>query len=721
MLKIKQKILLIPDWLKKYKWPLFIMLGLFLLTMIGFLVILQGGRFIVKDTELVLDASTTIETVDGEVIERVYTQNRTLIDHEEIPDHVKDAFVAVEDSRFYEHSGVDFKSILRAVYRDVITMSKAEGASTITQQLAKNLFLTNEKSWMRKTKEVMAAIQLEREYTKDEILELYLNTIYFGSGAYGVEAASKEYFNTSVTELSVTQGALLAGLPKAPNSYSPFDNPEASLDRRNVVLGRMEATGMLDAEEMVSMQGATLGTEAREDSGESWTNSYVDLVIREAAERYHISREELKRGGYQVTVEMDPEIQEIASNYMKEGEFAPGSQPEVEGAFTLMDKSTGALVAAVGGRDYNHGELNRVTSEKQPGSVIKPLSVYGPALMTDTYIPFSLLVDEPRNYGDYKPRNYDGEYEGLTSLYQSIVESKNAPAVWLLDQMGISYSKEYLNKLGLETEDEGLSIALGGLSRGYTPLQITEAYRSFVNSGSTAEGYTIQQISNRQGEVIHEHERSETKVFNDETAWEMTQILETTVQSGTASSGAYSKALAGKTGTQQHPSVEGENKDVWFAGYTPDYVGSLWMGYDQAGEDYYLTGGSSYPTSLMKDILTEVDRAKGMTADFKKPEGLEELPEPIKLPKITDAEGSVSFGGLSLVSASISWTASEDERIVYRLYEEGQNKRLVGEVTGEGEYELNFVSLFNNHSYVVVPYDPLTGLEGEASNPVELD
>ncbi|WP_254434169.1 transglycosylase domain-containing protein [Halobacillus sp. Marseille-Q1614] len=711
-----------PEWSRKAKWAAGTFVIFTLLAFTGFMIIFTGGYFIVSEEKLVLNSATTIETKDGQIIERMYTENRTLISLEDIPEHVKQAFIAVEDERFYQHEGLDPKAILRAVYRDIIAMGKVEGGSTITQQLVKNLFLTNDKSWMRKTKEVMAAIYLERHYSKDKILELYLNTIYFGKGVYGVEEAAKTYFNTSVRELSISQGALLAGLPKAPNNYSPFENPKQALERRNIVLSRMEAADVIEAEEMVSLQGATLGVERGEENTETWSNSYVDAVISEAAKKYNISRDELKRGGYQIIVEIDPEIQKLSARHMKEGKFAPGSNGKAEGAFTLMDQATGAYKAIVGGRDYKHGQTNHALTRKQPGSVIKPLAVYGPALMDKKYIPYSLLVDEKQSYGGYTPTNYDGQYDGMTSIYKAIVDSKNAPAVWLLDQMGISYSKEYLDKLGLPTEDEGLAIALGGLSKGYTPMQLTEAYRTFANNGKQTDGHTIEKIIDRNGRAIHEHKQSEKQVFNQQTAWEMTQILETTVDSGTAQAGSYSKALAGKTGTQQHPTVEGQNKDVWFTGYTPDYVGTLWMGYDSSAEDSYLTGGSEYPTALMKTILSDIDEKRDLLESFKKPEGQKELPVPITLPEITDASGSGGFGGWSLFSDQITWTPGEDKRVIYRIYRlEEDSRQMVGRVTGKGEVNVSGTDVFGETSYVVVPFDPLTGLEGEASNVVTIN
>ncbi|MGI8314500.1 PBP1A family penicillin-binding protein [Halobacillus mangrovi] len=720
-LNIKEYKKRLPTWTKHLKWPGIIVGSILLLMIIGYATIVFGGRFVVDQRDLVLDEMTTVETKDGEVIERIYTKNRKIVPIDQIPEHVRNAFIAIEDSRFYDHSGVDFKSIARAVYKDIIAMEKVEGGSTITQQLAKNLFLSNDKTWMRKTKEVMAAKYLERKYTKEEILELYLNRIYFGEGAYGIEAASQHYFNVSVSDLTVPQAALLAGLPKAPNNYSPFDHPEEAKQRRNVVLARMAVIGVLDTEEMISFQGSTLGTERKNEAEETWSNSYVDLVIDEAAEKYHISREELKRGGYRIVVEMDPAIQRIAADQMKNGEFVPSSQGQVEGAFTLMDHKSGALVAAVGGRDFKHGDVNRVKTKHQPASVIKPLAVYGPALMDDNYDPFTLLSDSRQSFaGNFNPSNYNDEYEGEVSLYEALVESKNVSAVWLLDRIGVNYSKQYLSKLGLPTEDKGLAIALGGLSKGYSPLQLTEAYRSFAQQGKRVVGYTIRSIENRDGEIIHEHKLKEKKVFNKQTAWFMTEMLQTTVEEGTASAGDYAKALAGKTGTSQLASGKG-NSDVWFAGYTPEYVGVLWMGYDRVGEQRWLEGGSSYPTRMMKNILTKVDQQKNLTASFSKPEGVESLPEPIDLPVINDLEGKLRLSGLALLRGTLEWTPSSDQRVVYRIYREEEGEDVnVGEVTGKGSYKVSAFGIFDQTTYYVVPYDPLTGAEGKPSNSVTL-
>lgn len=713
-MNIKEHMKRLPPWTKRLKWPALITAVIILFVLIGFIVILFGGRFVVSEEELILDEMTTVETEGGAIIERIYTKNRDIISIDEVPVHVQEAFISIEDSRFREHSGVDFKGILRAIYKDIIAMKKVEGASTITQQLAKNMFLTNDKTWMRKTKEVMAALYLERNYTKDEILEFYLNRIYFGEGTYGIEAASQHYFQTSTSELTIAQGALLAGLPKAPNSYSPFDHPEKAEQRRNVVLSRMYDTGSIEAEVMKQMQGSTLAVERSEESSETWSNSYVDLVIDEAAKKYHISRDELKRGGYRIIVEMDPDIQRIAAEKMKNGGFVPGSSGPVEGAFTLMDHNTGALVAVIGGRDFQHGDFNRVKSRQAPASIIKPFAVYGPAMMTGSYDPFTLLSDERQAFGEegYSPRNHDDRYDGKVSLYQALVESKNVSAVWLLDHIGIPYAKGYLEKAGLPTKDNGLAIALGGLSDGYTPLQLTEAYGSLPQEGTRKNSYTIRKILDRHDDVIYEHSTEKVEVFDTQTSWYLTEILQTTVTEGTASAGSYNKALAGKTGTHQ-------DEHVWFAGYTPEYAGVLWMGYDQSGE---IEGSSVYPTRLMKEILTSIDQQKNLASSFDKPEGVESLPAPIELPVITDVRGSLNLTGLALLRGTLRWSTPEDDRVVYRIFrEEDGDDVKVGEVTGKGEFKVSAFGIFDQTSYYVVPIDPLTGKEGQPSNSVTLN
>jgi penicillin-binding protein 2A len=705
---------------KRMKRILIALCALIFIGVIGYGVVFFGGMIVVDNDALELDATTTIETVDGELISKLYKENRTLISLDNVPDHVQNAFISIEDRRFYEHSGVDMKSVMRAIYKNVIARSKAEGASTITQQLAKNLFLYNDKTWGRKAKEVMAAINLERRFSKDEILELYINQMYFGKGVYGIETASQYFFSKSAADLTVAEGAMLAGLAKAPNGYSPTEHPEKAMKRRNVVLQAMENAGVISAETRKAAQEEPLGLQVSEREVDPSTDSYVDLVKKEAAEQHDLSIDELKRGGYRIVANIDKTAQHIAFEQFKNDEYFPGNTSGVEGAFVMMEQATGNIVAAIGGRDYQLGDLNRLTVNRQPGSTIKPIAVYGPALESQQFTPYSIIPDQPIDYNGYKVENANKQYDGAVSLFQALIQSKNAPTVWLLDQIGIDHAKGFLDKMDIPIQDDGLAIALGGLEEGITPVQLVEGYRTFANSGKSVKSHTIDQIYDRDQALIFQTKLSEKAVFSPQVAWDMTEILMETVKSGTATSGQYGKALAGKTGSTQHPLVEGQTKDAWFVGYTPEYVSALWMGYDNSDKDHYLTGGSSFPTQLTKKILTEMDQQKGLASSFTKPEAVSGLARPIILPEITDVKASLEFGGVSFVKGKLSWSGSNDERVVYRIYldQEGIDKR-VGEVEGKTTFVIDN-ALLKGNKYYVVPYDPLTKLEGKVSESVEL-
>lgn len=687
----------------------------------GYFIIIFGGGLIVDEEQLILDETTIIETTEGKMIGKLYNENRIFISIEEIPDHVLDAFVAVEDTRFFQHSGVDMKAIFRALYRDIIAFSKVEGASTITQQLAKNLFLTQDKTWMRKTKEAMAAIYLERHFSKKEILELYVNAVYFGHGVYGIETAAQKFFSKSAKELTVTEGALLAGIVRAPNYYSPIRHPERALDRRNIVLKVMENQGLLRTEDRLQLQGKTLGLHVQEGEQNTAYQSYIDLVMKEAAEIYQISLRELKRGGYRIIVSMDEEIQKIAYQYFQQEDYFPGNTDGVEGAFVMMDHRDGKIVAVLGGRNYTLGHLNRATVKRQPGSTFKPIAVYGPAFMKEDIHPYTLIPDDQKDFGGYSVVNADGRYEGSVSIFEAIKRSKNTSAVWLLDHIGIDYAKSYLQRMNIDLDDQGLSIALGGLREGVTPIEITASYRTFVQEGKYIEPYTIQQIHKGEEKLIFDQEKQETEVFSPQVAWDMTKILQETVEAGTASFGEYTKALAGKTGSTEHLHVAGKYKDAWFVGYTPEYVITLWMGYDRSDADHYLEGGSMYPTTLTKEILTAVDQTKPLANVFIKPENIVELPDPIELGPIEKIKAKYTFGGFPFIKGKLSWDPLEDKRIIYRIYEQKENgDKRIGEVRGEDHFVIEQVSLFQTRSYYIVPYDPLTEQEGDPSPIVEL-
>ncbi|MDL4842774.1 transglycosylase domain-containing protein [Aquibacillus rhizosphaerae] len=715
------KIQQLPAWAVKLKWPIAVIIAIISLAILGYLFIIFGGRFVVNERDLILPATTTIVTKDGEVVGKLYEENRIPVTIEKIPDHVENAFIAIEDKRFYDHAGVSFPSVMRALYRDIIAMEKVEGGSTITQQLAKNLFLQNDKTWMRKTKEVMASIYLERNFTKKEILELYLNEIYFAHGLYGIETAANFYFSKQVENLTVSEGAMLAALSKAPNTYSPLNNPEQAKTRRDLVLQQMNQQNMLKTEETLQLQGKTLGLNQIEQPERPWLDDYIDIVVKEVADTYQLTGTELRRGGYRIEVYLNEKAQQIAyEQFQDDGNFY-GSVEGTQGAFVLMNQQNGQLEALIGGRDFQSGDINRLLVPRQPGSTIKPLAVYGPAMELEDYQPYSLLTDKDISYDGYNVSNADGKYNGTVTMYDAVNQSKNAPAVWLLDKIGIGYSKDYLEKMNINISDSGLAIALGGLEKGLTPIQLVESYRTFAHGGEWTNAHTIDRIHNRNNEVIAQSNPESKTIFSKQVAWNMLRMLESVVETGTGQTGNYDLALAGKTGSTQHPQVEGKINDAWFVGITPDYVSALWMGYDQVDETHYLTQGSTAPTVVTKNILQELSKQQKMAQTFEKPDNVEELPIPIELPTISDLDATYKLGGFSLVQGELTWTTSSDQRVIYQVYKQAENEDIkIGEVVGKGTFTIERANPFKEEIYYVVPYDPLTKQIGNPSNKAKL-
>ncbi len=710
--------------LSKHRWLKYLTLSIasvILLSSIGFFFIIYGGGLIVDEKKMVLPATTTVVTENGEYAGRLYTENRLLTTLSDVPDHVLTAFIATEDERFYSHAGVDFRSVIRAVYKDIIALDKVEGASTITQQLSKNLFLTNDQSWMRKTKEVMASMYLERNYTKNDILELYLNQLYFAHGVYGIETASHYFFSKPVSELTVTEGALLAGMIKGPNIYSPYISEENAVARRNVVLNQMHRVGYFETEELLQLQGQGLGVTPQPEAAPVYIDDYLEVVIQEIESRYNITRDELQRGGYRVSVHMDPIMQKKAYEHVNNSTYYQASNDEVEASVVVVDKETAGLKAVIGGRDYTIGQdHHQALIKHQPGSTIKPLAVYTPALEKG-YHPYTLLADEQKDFDGYIVRNANNEYEGDMPLVDALAKSKNTTAVSLFNDIGIDAGKSYLDQLNLSTKDNGLAIALGGLSSGYTPIQMATAYNTYLNEGVYRDSLSVISITDRNGEEISSTEREETQVFEKQSAWYTLNMLERVVTDGTASGYDYSGTLAGKTGSTQHASVEGATKDAWFVGLTPDFTVSTWIGFDQSDDEHYLTKGSSQAVQLTKTLLSDLNDTDKITDGFERPSGVEDLPEPIILPEITDLNASFSLGGFNLFRAELTWSTASDERIIYHVYEVTEDgKKLIGKTTGEGSYTIRRPSVLQMTRYYVEPINPLTNQAGGLSNPAML-
>ncbi|MGG3622728.1 PBP1A family penicillin-binding protein [Bacillus gobiensis] len=699
--------------LKKYIYlPLLIGVLTFVLALVVYLIILLLGNYVIDEKKLVMNASTKIVDNHGEQVDELFVENRDPVSFDDIPDHVANAFIAVEDQRFYEHPGIDVKSISRALYRDMIAGGKVEGGSTITQQLAKNIFLSNDKTFLRKTKEVIIALNLEKRYTKEKLLEMYMNQLYFGHGVYGIQAAANYYYSKDVKDLTVSEGAVLASIPKAPSNYSPILHPDKNLERRNTVISLMHDQGFLTAKAALQAQGNTLGLHVQKSSEKPWLDSYIDLVVKEAESKYSISAEQLFQGGYTIRVPMDARLQQAAYELMKEEGYFPGTDKKAEGSAVFIDNNSGGVAAAIGGREYAPRGYNRVISNRQPGSAFKPIAVYGPAMEEKVFQPYSLLDDSKQSYGGYTPRNYDGQYKGKVSMVDAIVFSKNAPAVWTLNRLGTETIQPYLEKVNINIPDKGLAVALGGLETGVSPLQMAGAYRTFAHDGSYEEPYFIQNITDQDGEEIITHKSKQQNVYSKQTAWNMTRMLQETVLTGTAKNGSYDGDLAGKTGSTSYTEVKGATKDAWFAGFNPNVTGAIWMGYDKTDKEHYLKGGSQYPTKLFKDILTKAGEGKNLA--FQKPDDVKELDRPIRLAAVEKVTADYSFKALGFFTVTLKWNNQEDDRVIYRIYEKKDgNETLLESVKGENSFTISFSNVFSDTSYRVVPYNSQTNEEGK--------
>lgn len=707
---------------KKLYWAAGLFVGVFVLGFIGYLGILLAGNYVIHPEDLVFDSASKIVDTNGKLVTKLYVQNRNPVPIQHIPESVQNAIVSVEDNRFYEHGGIDVKGISRALYTDILAGSKVEGGSTITQQLAKRVFLSSDKTWLRKTKEAIIAINLERRYSKKQILGMYLNQVYFGHGAYGIGTAADFYFHKKVKNLTVPEAALLAAIPNAPSYYSPIEHPKEALKRRNLVLTLMAKQGYISPVKAVAYKQTTLGLHLHQTKKHAAYWTYVDMVLQEAKDKYNLSSTAVYKGGYTFVVPMNIKAQKASYQLFQDKTYFPGSDPShpPQGALVLLNPKSGGVLAVQGGRNYVRRGINRVNVKQQPGSTMKPLAVYGPALESKKYAPYSLLKDKKIAYpafGGWEPHNYNGVYPGKMTMYDALRVSENAPAVWLLNQIGIPKSKKYLNKLGINIPDNGLSIALGGLKYGVTPLRMAAAYSAFDENGKVVKPYFISKIYDRSGKLIAKAHPHPKQVFSSQTAWYMTKMLQAVVKNGTATRGDVQTALAGKTGTTTDHALPGIDADAWFVGYTPKAVGAVWMGYDKTTKANHLTGGSSYPTLLFKDLLKQIPSQLHLS--FQKPAGVHNLQSPIRLVHVKGVHAHMILGSFGLPSVKLSWSPAKDKRLVYHIYRvENGKKTRIGSVTGKETFTDQRVNPFAIPHYTVVPYNPQTKQEGKASNVV---
>lgn len=573
--------------------------------------------------------STIIYDREGQPASRVYAdENRTPVSLKDLPPYVPDAFVAIEDNRFFNHHGVDVEAIGRALVANIKGGIGTEGGSTITQQLVKNSFLTSEKTFKRKIQEAVLALQVEHRYSKDEILEFYLNRIYFGNGTYGIQTAAQHYFGKSANELTLAESALLAGIVRSPNNYNPSQSKELAKKRQELVLNIMVKYGKITQQEADQAKQEEL--QFKEGATTSYSFPYfTDHVISETEnilQKQGISSETcqtlLYRGGLKVYTSLNPKVQQKMEDVFANSANFPGDQndKQVQGAMVLLENRTGEIQALVGGRKHTQQRsFNRATQAKrQPGSAIKPLVVYAPALEKGYTTALSLL-DAPVTIGKDTFNNYDHKYSGWITMRTAVQWSKNTYAVRLLHNMGIDYGLEFAKKLGItsfDSRDRNLSLALGGITYGISPLEMTGAFGAIANQGVYIEPHAVIKIVDRDGNVIYDAHPQKRVVMSEQTAYITTDLLQTVVKSGTGTRAQLNRPVAGKTGTTEY------TKDIWFMGYTPEFTGAVWMGFDQE-ETIKGSGaaGGTYPALIWKAVMQKATEGIPVR-NFQKPSGI---------------------------------------------------------------------------------------------------
>ena len=530
------------------------------------------------------ESVTRVYSDDNVLLTELFVAKRHPVSIGSMPASLIDAIITTEDRKFYRHSGVDLKGVARAIVKDIMAGEFVEGASTITQQLAKTLFLTPRKTLIRKLREALLAFHLERRYTKDEILELYLNQIYFGSGAYGVEAAARIYFDKPVSNLTLEESALIAAMPRSPSRYSPRVNPVLALKRRNIVLKLMRSVGKLDDQQYLAAVHSDL--KLAPGKGNDAKAPYFVAYVKQLLER-EIGATRLYKDGLMIHTTLNYRLQTVAEKAVSKGltslrlrmQQNELAEPDPQAALVATSVSDGKILAMVGGRDFSESPFNRATSAmRQPGSAFKPF-VFGCAI--ENGFPQNMLIlDSPVVYkgakeGDHwQPQNFSRGYEGEITLRRALAISQNIPAVRLAEKLGPQAVITFSRRLGITSPlVNDLSLALG--SSEVTLIELVNAYGIFANRGQQASSIAISEILDRHGRIIWQPERRHQLSMSPASAAIVTNMLSAVIHEGTGSAAAdLNRQLAGKTGTTN------DTRDALFIGYSPSVAAGVWVGQD---------------------------------------------------------------------------------------------------------------------------------------------
>jgi penicillin-binding protein 1A len=519
------------------------------------------------------EGTLTIKGADGTNLLQLGSDTSETLKLWQFPDRVKKAFIAIEDRRFYEHDGVDYKGIVRAAWTNISTRGLAEGASSITQQVARMVYLDNDKNFTRKLKEVRLAQKIEKEIGKDQILERYLNLVYLGEGTYGVADAAWVYFGKTVDQLNLQETATIAALPPAPNKYSPFKNPKFAKDRRNLVLSRMQEAEFITTAEMKAAQAAPLTLNRKEHKQKFQQGRYFTKYVEQELESgKYLSKEKLEQGGLTIETTLLPRWQERAEEVVQ-STVRNNSRSFSQAALVSIDPRSGAIRAMVGGKDFEKNQFNRVVQAKrQPGSTFKPI-LYTTAL-AGGISPNKTYVDAPFQVDNYKPKNAGKSYKGSISMRGALTNSINIVAVKVLVDTGFQPVMDLAHKMGIESELKPYySLALGGLE--VNMLEIANAYSTFAAGGIHEKVHSIQRIIDRKGNVLYENKLNPQRILEANNVAIAVSLMRGVVTEGTGTNAQLpGRPVAGKTGTTD------KERDLWFIGYIPQAVTAVWLGND---------------------------------------------------------------------------------------------------------------------------------------------
>ena len=554
------------------------------------------------DETLIPDAASQFYDINGNVIYTTLSEERRVpVSIDKIPKHVQQAFIAIEDNRFYEHSGIDYRGTARAL---VSTLSgrEVQGGSTITQQLAKNAFLTQERSIIRKIKEAFIAKELEHKYTKDEILTMYLNQIYFGQGAYGIESASLYYFGKHVQNLDIAEAATLAAIPKSPNYYNPFENPKESKNRQELVIDQMVKYGFISADSAAKAKAKKMVYSTSHKQQNNPRGYFFDMISQKVIAE--VGADALYKGGLKIYTTLDMDMQLAAEKAMRHlpnyyTDSKKLTQPQM--ALAAVDPKTGYVKAMIGGRGQD--KFNRATlAVRQPGSAFKPF-VYLTA-MQNGFTPASIIEDKEEEFAKgWKPQNSDMQWHGKVSLRTALKRSINVPTIKLAREVGVDKIVANVEKMGITTlvdsaaySDVTLAMALGGLSKGVNPLEMASAYGVLATNGLYNKPIALLKIVDRDGKVLYQAKPQSKRVVDAASAYLTTNMLEDVLVSGTGGGMGIGRPAAGKTGTTD------TYIDAWFVGSTPDLSTAVWVG-DDNNKPMQRMYGSGAPLSIWHEFM----------------------------------------------------------------------------------------------------------------------